>query len=120
MAQQYGSPKTPKGGPAGNRYGDKERRDQPPKTKDPDPSPSGVLVEKFHKNAAVDTRVEDMHHTLGSLPSQASPGNHDHDGGDSVLLLDGYTIVGSKASPSTVLPSIIAGLVRLGMKDSTT
>lgn len=118
MAKQYGAP-DPEPGAKGNRYGDKVRRDQPPKTKDPDPSPSGVAVEKFHKNAAVDTRVEDMHHTLGSLPSQASPGNHDHDGGDSALILDGYVLVGTKASPSTCLPSILACLVRLGAKDST-
>lgn len=40
-------------------------------------------VEKLHKNADTDVRKESIHHTLGRRPSQASPGNHVHDGQDS-------------------------------------
>lgn len=40
-------------------------------------------VEKLHKNADTDVRKEAIHHTLGRRPSQASPGNHVHDGQDS-------------------------------------
>lgn len=82
--------------------------------------PTNKEVDDFHTNASVDTRPEDMHHRLGPEPNQAAAGNHGHDGSDSPLLLAGYIISGSKASPSTVLPSIIAALVRLGATDSTT
>lgn len=83
-------------------------------------SPDNKIVEDFHKNASVDTRPEDIHHRLGIEPNQASPGDHTHDGSNGVLLLGGTIISGSKASPSTVLPSIIGALVRLGATDSTT
>lgn len=119
MATQYGAPKQEPGKAKSNRYSD-QRRDPEPRPQEPDPSPPADIVAKFHKNAAVDSRTEDIHHTLGPSPSQASPGDHRHDGGDSALLLEGYTIVGSKANPTTVLPSIIAALARLGAKDSTT
>lgn len=120
MVRQYGSPKEDPGDQKSNRYADRARKDASPKTKDPDPSPPGKAVELFHRNAAVDTRPEDMHHTIGPGTNQAAPGSHNHDGGDSALLLEGYTILGNKASPATVLPSIILALTRLGMKDSTT
>lgn len=120
MGRQYGAPKeNPGDTPGSNRYSD-QRKDPAPKPEQPDPSPSADLVVKFHRNAPVDSRTEDIHHTLGPGPSQASPGDHSHDGGDSPLLLEGYTLVGSKANPTTVLPSIIAALARLGAKDSTT
>lgn len=83
-------------------------------------SPDNKTVEDFHKNASKDTRPEDMHHTLGIESNQAAPGDHTHDGSNGVLLLAGTIISGSKASPSTVLPSIIGALVRLGAEDSTT
>ncbi len=114
MAKQYGAPD-----PAKPQYG-AARKDQAPQPKDPDPSPSAQIVQQFHANASVDRRREDVHHTLGAQTTQASPGAHNHDGGDSVLLLDGFTLTGAKASPSTVLPSILNALVRLGAKDSTT
>lgn len=85
-----------------------------------DRKPDAQTVQDFHTNADTDKTDTAIHHTLGPSPSQASPGSHRHDGGDSVLLLEGFTVTGSKASPSTVLPSIIACLTRLGAKDSTT
>lgn len=81
--------------------------------------PSAEEVEDFHTNADVDTRVESIHHTLGAAPTQASPGNHIHDGGTSPLLLTGFTLTGSRGG-NTALVSIIACLVRLGATDSTT
>lgn len=83
-------------------------------------SPDNKTVEDFHKNASKDTRPEDMHHTLGIESNQAAAGDHTHDGTNGVLLLGGTIISGNKASPSTVLPSIIGALVRLGAEDSTT
>lgn len=120
MARQYGAPKEEEGKPSqGNRYGD-NRKDPAPKAKEEDPSPPTKVVTDFHKNAPVDTSDTDIHHTLGSKEGQASPGPHNHDGGTSALLLEGMIITGSKSSPMTMWPSIIAGLVRLGMKDSST
>jgi len=76
-------------------------------------------VEKFHTNSDLDLRAEAQHHSLGPGPTQASPGNHTHDGGTSPLLLDGYTITGSRNSDAWRL-QINAMLVRLGAKDTST
>lgn len=82
-------------------------------------TPSGRDVQKFHTNADTDGNEQSAHHTLGPSNNQASPGNHDHRGGNSVPLLDGTTITGSRAS-GAALVSVIAALVELGAKDSTT
>lgn len=121
MARQYGAPKEEPGKPSetGNRYGD-NRKDPAPKPKAEDPSPPNKVVSDFHKNASVDTSDTDIHHTLGAKEGQASPGPHTHDGGTSPLILEGYILTGPKANSALVLPSIIACLVRLGAKDSTT
>ena len=124
-ARQYGAPKDPRrGNPAegsgATTYGQIGKDTQEPKTRAEDPSPSATVVTNFHKNADTDVRRESIHHTLGSGPSQASPGDHSHDGGTSRKILDGYNLTGSKSNPSTMWPSIIACLVRLGAKDNTT
>ena len=118
MAKQYGAA-DPVGKPTSNAYG-AERKDNAPEAKDKDTSPSAEVVAQLHKNASVDRRPEDIHHMLGLGPNSASRGSHSHDGTDSMLLLEGFSITGSKASPSTVFPSIINALVRLGAKDATT
>lgn len=81
--------------------------------------PTAEEVERAHTNADTDTRPESVHHTLGALPTQASPGDHNHDGGDSALLLSGMTISGSRASDAWRL-SVNAILIRLGATDSST
>lgn len=88
-------------------------------TTDDSPPPAAEDVERFHTNADTDTRAESQHHTLGAGPAQAAPGNHVHDGGDSELLLVGFTITGSRGG-NLALPSIIATLVRLGATDAST
>ena len=120
MARQYGAPKEKFPGQSQRGAGYSERKDPAPEVKQTDASPPADIVASFHKNAAIDSRAEDIHHTVGPEPSQASPGNHTHNGSDGALLLEAYTITGSKANPTTVLPSVIAALVRLGAKDSTT
>lgn len=117
MGRQYGAPREL---PVTKSQTGRGRKDEQPKPKEEDPSPSADRVRQFHRNSDVDTRPEAQHHTLGPSPNQASPGPHTHDGSDSKKLLEGYTLTGAVASPSTVLPSIIAALVRLGAKDSTT
>lgn len=118
-SRQYGSPveAPPDYGSSARPYGDTGGE---PKTKKENPSPSSSVVSRFHANDDVDVRGESHHHTLGPKDTQSSPGNHVHDGGTSKKILDGYIIVGSKASPSTVLPSLLAAMVRLGAKDNTT
>lgn len=125
MTRQYGTPPTPPGQKpqmsAGYSGGtDTTRKDDQPTVKKEDPTPPTSVVTMFHRNASVDTKPEDIHHTLGGSPSQAAAGSHTHNGSDSPLLLGSSVITGSKASPSTVLPSIIAALKILGATDTTT
>ena len=40
-----------------------------------------------HTNSDVDSKLEALHHTTGMHPYQHSPGNHRHDGKDSILIL---------------------------------
>jgi len=96
------------------QYGESERNVEQDK-----PNPTADEVDAFHQNSDLDSRSEAQHHTLGPGPSQAAPGNHRHDGGDSELLLTGVTITGSRGG-NTSLPSIIGALVRLGAKDQST
>lgn len=88
-----------------------------------DPTNLGNLssedVEKIHLNADTDVRREAIHHTLGPKTTQAAAGDHRHDGSDSSLLLSGMTISGSRSNSTSILPSIIATLVRLGATDQS-
>jgi hypothetical protein len=96
------------------QYGKSDRQIEP----DP-PKLSPIEVEDLHTNSDLDTRRESQHHTLGPSQNQAAPGDHNHDGGDSALILTGFTITGSRGG-NTSLPSIISALVRLGVKDQST
>lgn len=90
-------------------------------SKDPTqvPKPASNVVDDFHTNSDVDLRAEAQHHTLGPGSNQASSGQHRHDGGDSPLILEGFTITGSRTTDAYRL-SINALLVRLGAVDSST
>lgn len=81
--------------------------------------PAPKVVSEFHSNDDVDSSASAHHHTLGSGANQASPGYHNHDGSNSVLLLDGITLTGSK-STGAALASVVSALVRLGAADETT
>lgn len=96
-------------------YGSSDRKVKP----DTDTKPSSETVDDFHTNSDVDLRSESQHHTLGPAPTQASPGNHRHDGGDSELILAGTAISGSRNSDAWRL-SVNQILVRLGASDNTT
>jgi hypothetical protein len=82
------------------------------------PEPDARAVEKFHRRSDVDSRREAQHHTLGTDPTQSSPGNHTHDGSDSPSILTGTSLTGSR-SDGTAVASIIDALVALGATDST-
>lgn len=86
---------------------------------DENPKPPAQVVDDFHTYSDVDARAEAQHHTLGANPTQASPGDHTHDGGDSKLILEGFTISGSRATDAWRL-SVNAMLVRLGATDQST
>lgn len=86
---------------------------------DKSPKPTAKEVNEFHEKSDKDGGPKAQHHTLGPAPAQASPGNHTHDGGTSVALLEGVTLSGSRGG-NLALPSIIAALVQLGATDSTT
>lgn len=81
--------------------------------------PPANEVDDFHTNADTDIRSESLHHTLGPGNTQASAGNHTHNGGDSPLLLSGMTITGSRGA-NVAMVSVIAALVRLGATDQST
>lgn len=86
---------------------------------DENEKPSSQVVDDFHTNSDVNSRAEAQHHTLGPQPTQASPGDHTHDGGDSRLILEGILITGSRATDAWRL-SVNAILVRLGASDQST
>lgn len=84
-----------------------------------DRPPTAEEVERFHTSADTDARKEAVHHTLGPGENQGAPGNHNHRGGDSVQLLAGVTLTGSRGGNIALL-SVIQALVALGATDSTT
>lgn len=53
---------------------------------DPTNVPSAEEVNEAHINSDVDKSRLSQHHTLGTSPTQASPGNHNHDGVTSVKI----------------------------------
>ena len=48
--------------------------------------PSAQEVNSFHLNSDKDSSALALHHTLGLGATQASPGNHSHNGKDSVRI----------------------------------
>ncbi len=86
---------------------------------DENSKPPSQVVDDFHENSDLNARAESQHHTLGPGPTQAAPGDHKHDGGDSSLILEGETISGSRATDAWRI-SVNAILVRLGAVDNST
>jgi hypothetical protein len=82
-------------------------------------SPDPMTVKMFHLYDDTDSEQGAHHHTLGVGNNQAASGSHSHNGSDSVLLLDGVTLSGSRGT-ATAMPSIIAALTQLGAVDQTT
>jgi hypothetical protein len=81
--------------------------------------PEPRVVSDFHTNDDVNQDRDAHHHTLGMGPNEAAAGSHNHRGSDSVLLLQDIEITGSRGG-NTALASVIAALVELGAKDSST
>lgn len=81
--------------------------------------PPQRMVNEFHTNDDVNRDADAHHHTLGIGANQAASGAHDHDGSNSVQLLAGFTLTGSRSGGGALL-SVIQALVQLGAEDSTT
>lgn len=89
--------------------------------------PTSKEVNDFHDNADTNRSPRALHHTLGALPGQASPGDHSHNGGSSQVLsiedlpkpLLGVSITGSRGG-NLALASVINALKELGASDATT
>lgn len=75
-------------------------------------------VNEFHKKDDVDSSWDAHHHTIGTKHDQVSPGDHTHNGTNSLRILKGTSITGSR-SGGAALVSVIAALVKLGATDST-
>lgn len=82
-------------------------------------APEPKVVEKFHERADTDASQTAIHHTLGAKNGQASPGDHTHNGKNSKKILEGTSIIGSRAS-GAALVSVIDALQKLGATDNTT
>lgn len=77
-------------------------------------------VKLFHTKADTDSSALSIHHTLGIKNTQASPGDHIHDGKTSKKLMSGITVSGSRGG-NAALGSLITALANaFGFTDSTT
>ena len=54
--------------------------------------PTAKESDRAHRNADTDGKSLSIHHTLGPGHNQAAAGDHSHNGGASVNLLDGYIV----------------------------
>lgn len=85
--------------------------------------PSKLDVEKFHTNADTNGSDGSIHHTLGPRKGNAAPGDHDHRGGNSVQLMSGDSISGSRsdATSAGALAHLLQYLsTEFGLTDNTT
>lgn len=57
-----------------------------PQQKMQEESPEPIKVNLFHRYSDVDASEQAHHHTLGIDNNQASPGNHTHNGRDSLFI----------------------------------
>lgn len=64
--------------------------------------PSNKVVEWFHGRADT-TRHESIHHALGTGPSDASPGDHTHNGKDSPYIIPAGSTLTDVPTTATTL-----------------
>lgn len=74
----------------------------------------------MHKDNDQDSSAFAGHHSLGTKHNQASAGDHNHNGSNSVRLMEGVTLTGSTGG-NIALQNLIAELATvLGFEDATT
>lgn len=76
-------------------------------------------VAEFHSYDDLDQSFGAHHHSLGAKPTQAAPGDHRHDGTNSLMLFDAMEING-KRSDGTALNALIDALGSIGLINKTT
>lgn len=69
---------------------------------------SAEEVNLMHLNADKDAGAGALHHTLGQGSSQASPGNHDHDGRNSKRLKPDYLQFDTTYTGGSIAPGMLA------------
>jgi hypothetical protein len=83
-------------------------------------APPPQEVNKFHERSDVDSSSTAQHHTIGVKHDQASPGDHKHTGDNSLLLMEGITISGSRAGNAALADLITKLADAFGFTDATT
>lgn len=73
----------------------------------------------MHNDKDQDTSKLAGHHSLGTSHNQASYGDHTHNGENSIDLLEGITITGSRTT-GDALNNLLDALSSLGLVNSTT
>lgn len=81
--------------------------------------PPQRMVNEFHTNDDLNRDAQAHHHSLGIGVNEAASGAHNHDGSNSVQLLAGFTLTGSRSGGGALI-SVISALEQLGAQDSTT
>jgi hypothetical protein len=77
----------------------------------PNETPTPSEVNKIHSNCDVDTAPTSQHHTLGILHTQASPGDHLHDGKNSKRLGKGKNLAFPTTAGATYTQSQIQAII---------
>lgn len=73
-------------------------------------APNPEEVNEFHRYSDVDTSPDAQHHTIGVDGSQASPGNHNHDGRNSPsIFIDPLALEAPWLTPELTAPFTQAG-----------
>jgi len=82
------------------------------------PPPSEAFLAWLHGQAST-SKPQDLHHTLGFQETNASPGNHRHNGKDSLKIIpDGeFTLVDLTGSATTA--DIVAAVNKLNLMART-
>ncbi|MDF2562858.1 MAG: hypothetical protein K0R99_4304 [Microbacterium sp.] len=73
--------------------------------------PSQKFVDWFHKRVST-TKASDFHHALGTGPTEAASGDHNHDGKNSVRLWDETTVL-TDLDPAATLAQVITAVNKL-------
>lgn len=77
-------------------------------------------VNRLHRRSDVDSSHAAQHHTLGVKHDQASPGDHKHTGDNSLKIMDGISVTGSRGGNAAVADLISKLSSALGFTDATT
>lgn len=76
---------------------------------------SPAAVNQLHRNADRDSSKEALHHTLGPLPYQSSPGDHSHDGRSSKIL-SGLSVITHSHDASDIENTPSGGLTSVDVQ----